>query len=59
MIRYFLTLLKAIKGKIIVNTYWELAYAVKQAKIDRMVNTVSYITFLQLFFYTWSVCFSL
>ena len=29
-------------------TYWELTYAVKQTRTDRMVNTVSYITFLQL-----------
>ena len=43
----FWTLLKAIKGKITVNTYWESAYAIKQTRIDRMVNTVSYITFLQ------------
>ena len=54
----FWTLLKAIKGKIIVNTYWELAYAIKQTKRDGMANTVGHITFLQLF-YAWSVCFLL
>ena len=46
-VRYFWTLLKAIKGKIIENTHWKLAYAVKQTRIDSMVNTVSYVTFLQ------------
>ena len=54
----FWTILKAIKGKIIVNTYWELVYAIKQTRRDRMANTVGYITFLQLF-YAWSVCFLL
>ena len=38
--------------------YWDLAYAVKQTRADSMVNSVSYITFLQLF-YTWSVYFLL
>ena len=54
----FWTLLKAIKGKIIVNTCWELAYAIKQTRRDRMAKTVDHITFLQLF-YAWSVCFLL
>ena len=39
MVRYFWTLLKANKGKIIVNTYWELAYVVNQTTIDSMVDT--------------------
>ena len=38
----FWTLLKAIKGKIIVNTYWELEYAIKQTRRDRMANTVGH-----------------
>ena len=41
----FWTLLKTIKGKIIVNSYWELAYAIKQTRRDRMAKTVVYITF--------------
>ena len=52
----FWTLLKAINGKINVNTYRELAYAIKQTRRDRMANIVGHVTFLQLF-YAWSVCF--
>ena len=29
---FYWTLLKAIKGKILVNTYWELAYTIKQTR---------------------------
>ena len=39
-VRFFWTLLKAVKGKIIVNSYWELAYPIKQTRRDRMANTV-------------------
>ena len=45
----FWTLLKAIKGKVIVNIYWELAYAIKQTTRDRMTNTASHITFYSYF----------
>ena len=41
----FLTLLKAIKGNIILNIYWKLAYIIKQTRINGMVNTVSCIHF--------------
>ena len=40
----FWTLLKAIKGKIIVNAYWELAYAIKQTRRERMAKIASHIT---------------
>ena len=42
----FLGIIESNQGKIIVNTYWELAYAIKQTRRDRMVNTVGHITFL-------------
>ena len=38
-----------------MSTYWELADSVKQTRIDSIVNTVSYVTFLQIF-YASSVC---
>ena len=53
---FWILLKEAIKGKIIVNTYWELAYTIKQTRRDRMANTASHITVLQLF-YARSVCF--
>ena len=45
----FWTLLKSVKGKIIVNTDWELAYAIKQTRRDRMANTASHLTFYSYF----------
>ena len=45
----FWTLLKAIKQNIILNAYWELAYAIKQTRRDRMTNTASHLTFYSYF----------
>ena len=43
----FLDIAESNPGKVIVNTYWELACTIKQTRRDRMMNTASHIMFLQ------------
>ena len=52
----FLDIIESNQGKDNNEHLLGISVPSKKTRIDSMVNTVSYITFLQLF-YAWSVCF--